>query len=64
MNEASRTALEAVRPQARNVAWQTPRGLSRAQLDAAARVIRAHAERIASRRDEDRANHVGRPIEH
>jgi hypothetical protein len=64
MNEASRTAPEGGRPQAQNIAWQAPRGLTRAQLDAAARVMQAHAQRIAARRDEDRPGHIGRPVEH
>jgi len=64
MNEPTRTAQEGGRPQAQGLSWQPPRGLSRAQLEAAARVMRAHAERLAARREENRVEHVGKPIEH
>lgn len=64
MNEPSRTAPDGGRPQAQVLSWQPPRGLTPAQLEAAARVMRAHADRLAARRDENRVEHVGQPIEH
>jgi hypothetical protein len=64
MNELPRTAPDGGRPQAQTLTWQSPRGLTRAQLEAAARVMRAHADRLAARREENRVEHVGRPIEH
>jgi hypothetical protein len=70
MKQRIRTAEEGGRPQshgdARGSAWRAPSGLSRAQLEAAARVIRAHADRIAAHwREDARAElSIGRPIEH
>jgi hypothetical protein len=69
MTERLRTAEEGGRPQAqterRNDAWRAPSGLTRAQLDAAARVIRAHAERLAAHwRDPQAGQRIGAPIEH
>ena len=69
MTERLRTAEESGRPQARTEprtdAWRAPPGLTRAQLDAAARVIRAHADRLAAHwRDPAAGERVGAPIEH
>jgi hypothetical protein len=64
MNELPRTAPDGGRPQAQTLTWQSPRGLTRAQLEAAARVMRAHADRLAARREENSVEHVGRPIAH
>jgi hypothetical protein len=69
MSEDFRSVHEGGRPQGQDIqpsGWRTPAGLPRATLDAAARVIRAHADRIAAHwRDDPRADErIGRPIEH
>ena len=69
MTEQFRTAEEGGRPQVQtepdDTAWRVPPGLTRAQLEAAARVIRAHADRMAAHwRDPDAGERVGAPIEH
>jgi hypothetical protein len=68
MTKRLRTADESGRPQAqaepRNDAWRIPPGLTRAQLDAAARVIRAHADRLAAHWRNPQSERVGAPIEH
>ena len=69
MTELPRTAEEGGRPEAQaeplDNAWRLPPGITRAQLEAAARVIRAHADRLAAHwRDPDAGERVGAPIEH
>jgi hypothetical protein len=69
MTERFRTAEAGGRPQAqtepRNDSWRAPPGLTRAQLEAAQRVIRAHADRLAAHwRDPSAGDRVGAPIEH
>jgi hypothetical protein len=69
MTEIFRSAEEGGRPEVQtepldNV-WRVPPGITRAQLEAAARVIRAHADRLAAYwRDPAAGERVGAPIEH
>jgi hypothetical protein len=69
MTEPFRAAEDGGRPEAQTEsldnAWRVPPGLTRAQLEAAARVIRAHADRMAAHwRDPSAGERVGAPIEH
>jgi hypothetical protein len=62
MNPSQDTRTPGESPAAAQPAWAPRAGLTPAQLEAARRVMRAHAERLSARPRADDA--IGKPIEH